>query len=240
MTVTDLNGTGLTSAEKCFTITVNQIINNPPSFTLHSPAVYTADASDGKVNVAGWVVEALDGEGGKQLPFNGSDTTDKICFNITSNSNPSLFTGLPYISFPSQALHFETKAGTSGSAEVCTVAVDRNGSGLTSPEQCFTINITDSLAVSGNSGAESGSDNSSEASDSGSESGPESTSGGSSSSSESGVDSSSQQNGSNSGDNLSSNNSSSNEATTSTKGAGGFSTWLIALLTGLGLFRRRK
>ncbi len=117
-------------------------MNYPPSFSLQQPAVYNTDSGAEEVTVPAWVTEAYDGEGGTQLPDGGGNSSDKIIFQITSNSNPDLFNrGQPWISYPSHALHFKTNFLHAGSADICMKAIDLNGAGLSSAEQCFTINI---------------------------------------------------------------------------------------------------
>lgn len=146
MKAVDRHGDGLSSEIQCFTITVKQIPNNPPGIVIKSPAHYEVNADAGKIDVPGWVSEAPDGDGGIQLPF-GGDSKDIIHFDIISNSNPDLFIEQPWISYPSQALHFTPKSGSQGSAEICAISIDRAGKGLSSPPACFTITVIDNTRL---------------------------------------------------------------------------------------------
>lgn len=142
MKAVDQHGSGLSSEIQCFSITINKIQNNPPSIILKQPASLEVKKGSGEVNILAFITEARDGEGGTQLPF-GGDSKDIIYFNTVKVSNPNLFIVSPWISYPSQSLHFNTRPEASGSSEVCVIGIDKKGQGLSSEQACFTIKIED-------------------------------------------------------------------------------------------------
>ncbi|MEB4591017.1 Ig-like domain-containing protein [Candidatus Thiothrix sp. Deng01] len=113
--------------------------NYAPSFLLKDAAV-TVNAFVGLTRIQNWVISANDGEGGKQFPNGVGDTTaDQIRFKVISNSNPDLFELAPWVDYQSHSLYVYPKLNAQGSAKIGITAIDKNGAGLTSEVQYFTI-----------------------------------------------------------------------------------------------------
>lgn len=128
------NGGADTSAPQTFTITVNPV-NDAPSFTKGANPSVNEDA--GAQNVPNWATAISAG------PANESGQT--VSFQITSNSNPSLFLSAPAIS-SAGTLTYTTAANASGSATIFIVLKDNggtaNGGQDTSGSQSFSISVT--------------------------------------------------------------------------------------------------
>ena len=128
------NGAVDTSAPQSFTITINAV-NDAPSFTAGSNPNVLEDA--GSVTVSPWATAISPG------PANESGQT--VSFNITSNTNPGLFSAGPAVS-PAGVLTFTTAANANGSASIMLVIQDSGGTGNggvdTSGPQGFSITVT--------------------------------------------------------------------------------------------------
>ncbi len=135
VTVVDNGGTANggvnTSAPQVFTITVNNI-NDPPSFTAANPPAVNEDAGPQTVNSF-----ATANAGG------GTDENSQtFTYNITNNTNSTLFTvgGQPSIS-STGVLTYTPAANAFGVATI-TLSVSDNGSPAgTSATQQFTITV---------------------------------------------------------------------------------------------------
>ncbi|HXG10475.1 MAG TPA: Ig-like domain repeat protein [Gemmataceae bacterium] len=127
------NGGNDTSAPQTFTITVTPV-NDTPSFT-KGPDV-TVQRNAPAQTVPGWATNISAG------PADESGQT--LTFQITGNTNPSLFAVPPAVS-PSGTLTFTPAANTSGSADITVVLRDNggtaNGGQDTSAPQTFRINV---------------------------------------------------------------------------------------------------
>ena len=126
------NGGDDTSASVTFTITVNAV-NDAPSFT--SGGDVTVDEDSGAYSAA-WATNISAG------PANESGQT--VAFNVTGNSNPSLFATGPSID-AAGVLSFTLAANASGSATVTVTLSDdggtANGGADTAAPQSFTITV---------------------------------------------------------------------------------------------------
>ncbi len=131
VTVTDNGGTANggvnTSAAQTFTITVNDV-NDNPTFTAGSSQAVNEDA--GLQTVNGWASGISAG------PANESAQT--LTFLVTGNSNPSLFSAGPSIS-PTGTLTYTPAANAFGTALISVQLNDSAGGAST--VQSFTINI---------------------------------------------------------------------------------------------------
>lgn len=117
-----------------FTITVNPV-NDPPSFT--KGADQTVNNNAGLQTVNNWAKNISAG------PANESSQT--VTFQVTANSNPSLFTVAPTIS-ATGTLSYQPAANAGGTAAI-TITLKDNGGTLnggqdTSAPQTFNINVT--------------------------------------------------------------------------------------------------
>jgi hypothetical protein len=125
------NGGVDTSAAQTFTITVNSM-NDAPSFTKGPNQTVNEDA--GAQTVASWATAISPG------PANESAQT--VSFNITNNTNSSLFSSGPSVS-PSGTLTYTPAANANGSATITLNIQDNggtaNGGVDTSAAQTFTI-----------------------------------------------------------------------------------------------------
>jgi large repetitive protein len=122
-----------TSASQQFTITVNAV-NDAPSFTVGANQTVNEDAGPQTVNP--WATAISAG------PANESGQT--VSFNVTGNTNPTLFSAGPAISL-SGVLTYTPAANQNGSATI-TVTLSDNGSNVapnvnTSASQQFTITV---------------------------------------------------------------------------------------------------
>ncbi|HWU53097.1 MAG TPA: Ig-like domain-containing protein, partial [Tahibacter sp.] len=126
------NGGIDTSAAQTFTINVNAI-NHVPSFTAGPAQTSLEDA--GPRTVAGWATAINDGDGNTQI----------VDFQVTSNSNPSLFSTAPAIS-PTGTLTYTTAPNANGTATLSVVLHDNGGTAFggvdTSAPQTLTITVT--------------------------------------------------------------------------------------------------
>ncbi len=124
------NGGADTSAPQIFTITVNDI-NDPPAFTAGPDQTVNEDAGAQTVNPWATALSAGPGESGQT-----------VAFNITGNTNPSLFSAGPSVS-PTGVLTYTPAANASGSASITLALSDdggiANGGDDTSDSQSFTI-----------------------------------------------------------------------------------------------------
>jgi CSLREA domain-containing protein len=128
------NGGFDTSQEETFTITVNSV-NDRPSFTRGPNQTVLINA--GAQSVANWATNISAG------PANESGQT--LNFQVTSNTNPSLFTVVPSIS-PTGTLTYQPAANTEGTAIITINLKDdggtANGGQDTSISQSFIITVT--------------------------------------------------------------------------------------------------
>ncbi len=126
------NGGIDTSAAQTFTINVNAI-NHVPSFTAGPAQTSLEDA--GPRTVAGWATAISDGDGNTQI----------VDFQVTSNSNPSLFSTAPAVS-ATGTLTYTTAPNANGTATIAIVLHDNGGTAFggvdTSAAQTLTITVT--------------------------------------------------------------------------------------------------
>ena len=127
------NGGSDATVTQSFTITVGAV-NDPPTFVAGANQSMPLDAP--AQSVTGWATAIAGG------PPN--ETGQTVSFNISSNSNPSLFTVLPAVAADG-TLTYTVAPGLSGSATIGVVAVDdggmANGGVNTSAAQTFTITV---------------------------------------------------------------------------------------------------
>jgi hypothetical protein len=128
------NGGSDTSATQTFVITVNPV-NDPPSFTKGPDQTFNEDS--GFHQVSGWATNLSSGP--------GNESGQTLTFQITNNTNPSLFSLQPAVSPGSGSLSFTSAANANGSATITVVLKDNggtaNGGNDTSTAQTFTITI---------------------------------------------------------------------------------------------------
>jgi hypothetical protein len=131
--LTDDGGGSDTSAPYTFTITVNPV-NDAPSFTSGGDVTVLEDSG---AYSAAWATAISAGP--------ADESGQAVSFNITGNSNPSLFSAGPAIS-PSGVLSFTLNADAFGSSLITVTLSDNggttNGGVDTSAPQSFTINVT--------------------------------------------------------------------------------------------------
>lgn len=122
-----------TSATQFFTITVNSV-NDVPSFTVGTNQ--TVPFNSPVQSVAGWATSLSTG------PTNEAGQT--LSFNVTSNSNPTLFSSAPAIASNGD-LTYTPAVGVAGTATITLIVMDNgstaNGGVDTSATQTFTITI---------------------------------------------------------------------------------------------------
>jgi CSLREA domain-containing protein len=127
------NGGVDTSASQTFTITVNPV-NDAPSFTKGPDQTFNEDS--GSHFVSPWATSVLAG------PSN--EAAQSLTFQVTNNTNPSLFSTAPSVNSAGQ-LSFSTASNANGSATITIVLKDNggtaNGGVDTSPPQTFTITV---------------------------------------------------------------------------------------------------
>ncbi len=128
------NGGVDTSASQSFTITVNAV-NDAPSFTKGADQTVLEDAGAQTVN--GWASAISSGP--------ADESAQTVSFNITGNTNSSLFSAGPAIS-PTGVLTYTPAANAFGSATI-TVTLSDSGSNTvpnvnTSAAQTFVITVT--------------------------------------------------------------------------------------------------
>ena len=126
------NGGVDTSAPQSFIITVNAF-NTAPSFSAGPDQTVLEDAGAQTVN--GWATAIDDGDG----------DTQTLTFNVTGNTNPTLFSAGPSVD-ASGALTYTPAADANGSATVTLELQDdggtANGGVDTSAPQSFTVTVT--------------------------------------------------------------------------------------------------
>ena len=130
----DDNGGGANqSATQTFDITVTNV-NDVPSFTKGADQTVLEDAGPQTVNP--WATAISAG------PNEGSQT---VAFQITGNSNPTLFSAAPSVS-PAGVLTYTPAANANGSATITLRITDNGGTANlgvdTSATQTFDINVT--------------------------------------------------------------------------------------------------
>jgi Big-like domain-containing protein/immunoglobulin I-set domain protein len=119
-------------------------VNDPPSFTKGADQLVAKSA--GAQTVSGWATNISAG------PANESGQT--VHFNVTNDSNPSLFSVAPAVS-SSGDLTYTPATNATGNATITLDAQDNggtaNGGSDTSPTQSFTITVDDPPTVSSTS-----------------------------------------------------------------------------------------
>src|SRR5205823_3665915 len=133
ITVTVTDGGGAVASDT-FVLTVNSV-NDAPSFTKGPDQTVLEDA--GAQSVLGWATAISAG------PANESGQA--LTFNITGNSNASLFSAGPAIS-STGVLTYTPAANANGSATITVTLSDNGGTANngadTSAAQTFVINVT--------------------------------------------------------------------------------------------------
>jgi hypothetical protein len=131
ITVT-VNRSGGGSSSKTFSVTVNSV-NDAPSFT--KGADQTVNENDGAQTVNGWATNISPGA--------PNESGQALTFQITNNSNASLFSAGPAVS-PSGVLTYTPAPGVSGSATITLSLKDDGGTanGGTDVSAAQTFNIT--------------------------------------------------------------------------------------------------
>jgi hypothetical protein len=130
------NGGRDTSDPATFTIQVTPV-NDVPTFT--KGADQTVSEDSGFVSIGNWATGVSAG------PAN--EANQSLNFVITNNTNPSLFSGQPFISaFGNRSLNFTPAANASGTADITVVLKDdggtANGGADTTAPQTFKITVT--------------------------------------------------------------------------------------------------
>ena len=124
-----------TSASQLFTITVDAV-NDVPSFVLNNPAPVLQDS--GPQSIPGTATSILAGP--------ADESTQVLVFNITSNTNPALFSAGPLLAADG-TLSFTPAAGNVGTASITIELMDDGGTtdgGVdTSPTQVLDIVVDD-------------------------------------------------------------------------------------------------
>ncbi len=120
------------SATQTFTLTVNAI-NSAPSFVGGGDVASDEDA--GAQNVAAWATAITDGDPEVQA----------LTFNVTGNTNPTLFSAGPAVNAGSGNLSYTAASNASGSATITLTLSDdggtANGGSDTSAPYNFTITV---------------------------------------------------------------------------------------------------
>jgi hypothetical protein len=128
------NGGDDTSPDQTFTINVTAV-NDEPLFTKGADETVLEDAGAQTVN--GWATALSKGP--------ADEVGQTLSFNITGNSNPSLFSAAPEVNTNGD-LTYTPAADANGSAVVTLNIMDNGGTADggddTSPDQTFTINVT--------------------------------------------------------------------------------------------------
>lgn len=128
------NGGIDTSGEQTFTITVSPV-NDAPSFIRGPNQVVLVNA--GAQTIANWATNISAGP--------ADESSQTVNFQVSSNSNPSLFTVVPAVS-ATGTLTYEPAADAAGTAFITIRLVDNggtaNGGNDTSPSQTFSITVT--------------------------------------------------------------------------------------------------
>lgn len=138
LTLSDDGGGNDTSAPYSFTITVTPV-NDAPSFT--GGGNVTSAEGAGAQTVAGWATAIAD---------NDPEVAQALTFNVTGNTNPSLFTAGPAVSTSTGDLTYTTTG--SGSATITLTLSDDGGGSDTSAPYNFTITVTPSIPTDPNFG----------------------------------------------------------------------------------------
>jgi hypothetical protein len=127
------NGVGATFTQT-FTLTVDDL-NRPPTFAKGGDQIVLEDA--GLVTVPAWATLITPG---------ANDSGQTVTFEITSNSNPGLFSAGPAVNGTTGDLTFTPAPNANGSAVIFVRAVDNGGATgadvNVSPTQGFTITVT--------------------------------------------------------------------------------------------------
>lgn len=128
------NGGTDTSAAVNFTISVNSV-NDAPSFTKGADQTVLEDSGPQTVNPWASAISAGPSD----------ESAQTLTFNVTGNTNPSLFSAGPAVS-PTGVLTYTPAANASGSATITLTLQDSggtaNGGVDTSAAQSFTITVT--------------------------------------------------------------------------------------------------
>jgi CSLREA domain-containing protein len=128
------NGGADTSASQTFNITITAV-NDAPSFTKGPDRTVNEDS--GSQFVSPWATGISAGP--------SDESSQTLTFQVTNNTNPSLFSAAPSIS-SFGALSFTPAANANGSATITIVLKDSggtaNGGVDTSASQTFTITVT--------------------------------------------------------------------------------------------------
>ncbi|KJV06157.1 cadherin domain-containing protein [Methylocucumis oryzae] len=126
---------GALSDTDTVSISINSI-NDAPTFAKGLDPVIILEDS-GAQSVTGWASTIDDGD---------PETTQTLTFNITGNSNPSLFSVAPSIDASTGTLTYTPTANANGSATITVELSDNGGTangGIdTSSSQTFVINVT--------------------------------------------------------------------------------------------------
>ncbi|MFN7938359.1 MAG: Ig-like domain-containing protein [Bryobacteraceae bacterium] len=127
------NGGVNTSAQQTFAINI-ALVNQPPSFTKGPDQSVNEDSGPQTVNP--WATAISPGP--------ASESGQTVSFNITGNTNPSLFSAGPAVS-STGVLTYTPAANANGSATITLVAQDNggtaNGGNDTSASQSFVITV---------------------------------------------------------------------------------------------------
>jgi hypothetical protein len=128
------NGGGDTSTAQTFIITVNAV-NDAPSFT--KGADQTVNNNAGLFTVPNWATAMSAGS--------ANESAQTLTFQVTGNTNASLFAGPISINSSTGNLAFTPTANAGGTATITIVLKDNggtaNGGVDTSPPQSFTVTV---------------------------------------------------------------------------------------------------
>jgi len=132
VTATD-NGSPNLSDSQDLTISVTNV-NEVPSFTKGADQLLPSNTSSAQI-ATGWATAINDGD---------STVTQALSFNISSNSNPGIFTTTPSINSSTGTLTY-TPNGTAGTATIGVTLTDdatiNGNAALTTAVQTFTITV---------------------------------------------------------------------------------------------------
>ncbi|MEZ5483577.1 MAG: M36 family metallopeptidase [Lysobacteraceae bacterium] len=114
-------------------VTFTVAVNSAPSFSAGSDSTVNEDA--GAQTVPAWATAMDDGDGG----------TQNLAFNVTGNTNASLFSVAPAVDATTGDLTFTPAADANGTADITVVLMDDGGTGGggmdTSASATFTITV---------------------------------------------------------------------------------------------------
>ena len=114
------------------TATINVTpVNDPPFFVKGADQTVLEDA--GAQTVPSWATSISAGP--------ADEAVQTLSFNITGNTNPSLFSAAPAIT-PTGTLNYTPAANANGSATITVVLMDNGGGTNTSASQTFVIAVT--------------------------------------------------------------------------------------------------